>query len=209
MRQTQRRRPTAALVISIIALFVALGGSSYAAFRLPNSSVGTKQLKNGAVTTRKLKNGAITAAKLNVTGVTVPNALHANSSAVATEATHATDASNAANAGALGGSPPSAFEKASSILTAVVTDNGTTAAVVRGTAGVTAKRIDAGVVDVSFPRDVSKCTWIATQGNPGDSFVPGVFATVRGNGPSSVVEVVTEDTTDTQVDANFHLAAIC
>src|SRR5262249_48856144 len=64
MRQIQRRRPTAALVISIVALFVALGGSSYAAFRLPNSSVGTKQLKNAAVTTPKLKNGTVTAAKL-------------------------------------------------------------------------------------------------------------------------------------------------
>jgi hypothetical protein len=38
--------------VSIIALFVALGGTSYAA--LANGSVGTKQLKNEAVTNQKL-----------------------------------------------------------------------------------------------------------------------------------------------------------
>ena len=35
--------------ISLTALFVALGGTSYAAFSLPAGSVGTKQLRNGAV----------------------------------------------------------------------------------------------------------------------------------------------------------------
>ncbi len=48
-------RPSPALVISLIALFVALGGTSYAAINsLPKNSVGTKQLKNGAVTAKKL-----------------------------------------------------------------------------------------------------------------------------------------------------------
>jgi len=46
------------LVISVIALFVALGGTSYAAITsLPANSVGTKQLKNGAVTATKLAYG--------------------------------------------------------------------------------------------------------------------------------------------------------
>lgn len=73
------RAPSPALAVSLVALVMALGGTSYAAFTLPNNSVGTKQLKNGAVTTPKLKNGAVTASKLNTTGVTVPNALQANS----------------------------------------------------------------------------------------------------------------------------------
>jgi hypothetical protein len=47
-----------ALVISLIALFVALGGTSYAAITsLPVNSVGTPQLKNGAVTAPKLAYG--------------------------------------------------------------------------------------------------------------------------------------------------------
>jgi hypothetical protein len=75
-------------------LIVALGGTSYAAFSLPKNGVGTRQLKNGAVTTgklkngavttRKLRNGAVTKDKLNVAGVTVPNALHADTAGTAT-----------------------------------------------------------------------------------------------------------------------------
>ena len=73
----QKRRftaPSPALVISLIALFVALGGTTYAATSLPSNSVGTKQLKKNAVTGPKIKNNAVTAAKLNTKGVTVPNA---------------------------------------------------------------------------------------------------------------------------------------
>jgi len=48
------RAPSPALVISLIALFVALGGTTYAATRLPANSVGTKQLRKGAVTPPKV-----------------------------------------------------------------------------------------------------------------------------------------------------------
>jgi hypothetical protein len=40
--------------IAYLALFVALGGTSYATFRLPAGSVGTRELRNGAVTATKL-----------------------------------------------------------------------------------------------------------------------------------------------------------
>ncbi len=63
-------RPSPSLVISFIALLVALGGTGYAAFRVPKNSVGSKQLKNNAVTTKKIKNGAVTAAKLAVGSLT-------------------------------------------------------------------------------------------------------------------------------------------
>jgi hypothetical protein len=51
------RRPSPALVISCVALTVALGGTSYATvLQVPKNSVGTPQLKNSAVTTAKVKN---------------------------------------------------------------------------------------------------------------------------------------------------------
>jgi hypothetical protein len=59
-----RRRPSASLVISVIALFVALGGVGYAAVRVPDHSVGTAQLKNGAVSTANIKNNAVTYRKI-------------------------------------------------------------------------------------------------------------------------------------------------
>ena len=53
--------------IGLLALFVALSGTSYAAITLPRNSVGTTQLKQNAVTGPKIKKGAVTAAKINFT----------------------------------------------------------------------------------------------------------------------------------------------
>lgn len=59
------RRPSPALVIACIALFVALGGTGYAVVKLPRNSVGTKQLKKNAVTSPKVKDNAITGFDVN------------------------------------------------------------------------------------------------------------------------------------------------
>ncbi|HXR59976.1 MAG TPA: collagen-like protein, partial [Solirubrobacterales bacterium] len=56
---------TYANVVATLALFVALGGASYAALQLPKNSVGAKQLKKNAVTSRKIAKGAVTRAKLS------------------------------------------------------------------------------------------------------------------------------------------------
>ena len=53
------RRPSPALVVSIIALVFAMGGTGWAVTQLPKNSVGTQQLKNSAVTSPKIKDGAI------------------------------------------------------------------------------------------------------------------------------------------------------
>ena len=45
--------------VAYLALFVALGGTSYAAFNLPKNSVGTPQLRTGAVTPAKINHGLI------------------------------------------------------------------------------------------------------------------------------------------------------
>jgi hypothetical protein len=48
-------------VTSLVALFVALGGTSYAVVSLPKSSVGAKQLKRNAVSTKKVKDRSLLA----------------------------------------------------------------------------------------------------------------------------------------------------
>jgi hypothetical protein len=98
------RRPSPALVVSVVALVVALSGTSYAAFTLPQNSVGTTQLKNGAVTDTKIRNRAVTKAKLNLAGVVAPSAINAN---------HANSADNAAT---LGGLPGTAYLSSSALV---------------------------------------------------------------------------------------------
>lgn len=52
-------RPSFPTVISLLALFIALGGVSYAAIQIPANSVGTKQLKNSSVTSSKVKDRSL------------------------------------------------------------------------------------------------------------------------------------------------------
>ena len=59
MRNLKLQRPSPALVVALIALSVALGGTGYAAVVLPANSVGTKQLKKNAVTAAKVKNASL------------------------------------------------------------------------------------------------------------------------------------------------------
>lgn len=55
-------RPTYANVTSTLALFVALGGVSWAATTLPRNSVGSAQLKRNAVTASDVRLDGITSA---------------------------------------------------------------------------------------------------------------------------------------------------
>lgn len=88
----RRLRPSPAMVVAFIALFIAIGGSSYAVTRLPNNSVGPKQLKRNAVTGAKVKNRSLTAADIKVASLA--------GVASAASATNATNAANATHAGA-------------------------------------------------------------------------------------------------------------
>ena len=66
MRRLVSVRPSAAMIVALLALFVALGGSAYAvkAATAPPNSVVTKSIKKGAVTRLKLANGAVGASQL-------------------------------------------------------------------------------------------------------------------------------------------------
>jgi hypothetical protein len=105
-----RRHATYGNVTATLALFIALGGSAYAAVALPANSVGSRQLRKNAVTTSKIKNNAITGAKVRKDTLTgadirestlgqVPSALAANTATTATNATNATRATTSTTAG--------------------------------------------------------------------------------------------------------------
>jgi hypothetical protein len=60
--------------IAYLALFLALGGTSYAAVELPANSVGARQLRNGSVNNAKVKAHSLHAAAL-AAGVIPPAAI--------------------------------------------------------------------------------------------------------------------------------------
>jgi hypothetical protein len=64
-----RQRLSYANVASTLALFIALGGASYAAIKLPKDSVGGRQIKAGAVKAGDLADGAVKASKLKAGAV--------------------------------------------------------------------------------------------------------------------------------------------
>lgn len=60
MRRLVRHRPSPAMIVALVALFVAMSGASYAALIAP-SSVGPRQLKKDAVRSPKVKDHSLKA----------------------------------------------------------------------------------------------------------------------------------------------------
>lgn len=69
--KTRRFRPSPALVISCVALFVALTGSAFAAGLLRPNSVGTRQIIDGGVRTADIQEGSVDVTKLAPNSVTL------------------------------------------------------------------------------------------------------------------------------------------
>lgn len=97
------RRPSPALVISVIALFVALGGTGYAAVQISG-----KSLKNGSVTGKKLKNKTITGAKVKPDSLTGKEIKESSLGTVPS----ASSAASAGNASTLDGKSAASFAAA-------------------------------------------------------------------------------------------------
>ena len=115
MRRILRRLPSPAMVVACIALAVALGGTSYAAIKLPRNSVGTKQLQKNAVVATKLSERSVGPRKLQNNAVTTRSVKDNQlTGAKIVESTlqkvpSATMADTAANANTVGGYLPRRF----------------------------------------------------------------------------------------------------
>jgi hypothetical protein len=91
------------MVVSLIALFVALGGTSYAALKIPRNSVGSAQVINGSLQKGDLSTKAVAALKGNRGAQGAPGAQGAAGTAGATGAVGATGPAGAAGAGGAAG----------------------------------------------------------------------------------------------------------
>jgi hypothetical protein len=70
MRRILRRRPSPAMIVATIALFIAIGGTTYAGITLPANSVGSAQLKRSAVVNSRIFPGAVSNSKMGRGAVT-------------------------------------------------------------------------------------------------------------------------------------------
>jgi hypothetical protein len=66
----KRLRPSPAVCMALLALFVSLGGTTYAVTSLPRDSVGTRQLRDRSVTEDKLSGSAVITPKMATGAVT-------------------------------------------------------------------------------------------------------------------------------------------
>lgn len=114
-RRVLAHRPSPATIIALLAMFIAMGGTTYAVTKLPKRSVGSLQLKKGAVHKENIANGAVTASKLGrgliaaaPAAATGPAIVNVPSDSVA-YASRAGWADAAGNASALNGKDSSYF----------------------------------------------------------------------------------------------------
>jgi hypothetical protein len=97
------RRPSAPLVISVIALFAALGGTSYAAAKITGKEIAKKTIKGGNVATKTLSGKKL---KLDTLG---GDQIDESKLGAVPNADHATAADSAGNADKLDGLDSASF----------------------------------------------------------------------------------------------------
>jgi hypothetical protein len=108
MNKVLSRRPSASMVVALIALVVASSGTAVAATKLVS---GDGLIKKRSLSGNRLRNHTITGTQINFNRLgIVPSAADA---ANAGHASLANDATNATNSGELGGQPPSAYDSSS------------------------------------------------------------------------------------------------
>jgi hypothetical protein len=109
-----RRRLNYANIVASLALFVALGGVSYAASTAAKNSVKSTSIGNGQVKNVDLGSNAVTSSKIKNNSIKGADILESSlskvpSAAKADQAVHATKADLATNANTLGGFAPTDF----------------------------------------------------------------------------------------------------
>ncbi|HEX7582656.1 MAG TPA: hypothetical protein VF321_06170, partial [Gaiellaceae bacterium] len=184
LRLLAERRPSPALVVACVALFVALAGTGVAAVvaLVPKDSVGTAQLRSNAVVSSKVKDHSLEAKDF------------------------ANGQLPAGPAGATGATGPAGPIGPGITTWAIVKANGT----LDKASGVTAvTRTAVGTYNVAFAVDVTNCSLLASAGSDSaSSKIRGAIANFNRTTTPTIVQVTTSTGT-TAGDRAFSLAAIC
>jgi hypothetical protein len=201
------------LILSLIALFVALGGPSYAADlisgkRIKNHSISGKKLKTNSIGGKAVKESALGKVRAATRADSAATAATATAADTATRAATADTANSAANATQLGGVAAGDYSRR---LFAVY--DATTDSLVRGAGAVSVETGGGpGVRAIRFNRDVSSCAWVATRGDQaaGGASTGFISTELASLGQPDQVMVRTRDVTNSFYEAvDFHLVVLC
>jgi hypothetical protein len=198
--------PSPALLVALLALFVAIGGTAFAVHK-----IGTKQLKKEAVSEAKLKDGAVSMPKLRDAAVTnakladdaVTNAKLADGAVADGEL-----AQGAVTSGKLAEGAVTSSKLAHSFRWAVIDSDGTIARSLGATGSVNVASVT-GSYEVTFDRNVSGCAFDVSLGGPDTTTYPGYSSAARLAGDSTGVSVYTTDANANPTDRPFHLVVLC
>ena len=203
--------------VALLALFVALGGTSFAAGNavLARNSVGTRQVIDGSLQTTDLSSKARTALKgktgprgatgapgaPGATGSTGARATGAAGTPGATGSTGAPGATGATGPQGPRGTPG----QAASNLFAALDSDGT---LLKGSGATATERGDVGAYRIQFDTDITNCVYLATAGQDTGSLFENYHLYTSRTG-TSTVNVQVFDEKNSPLDRPFFLAVVC
>lgn len=212
-----RRRLSFANVTSAIALFVALGGTSYAAITLPSNSVGSAQIRTHAVKKSEIDKHAVGRWEILPNGV--------DRSEIRRDAVGGSEIrGNAVSSDEVQDGTLQAEDLSTAGKTALAALNGVTFRVAStgagAAAGGNAKSIahtaTSGVYTVDLGQDVSACEYAATLGGvkSGTTIEPpaataGLITASPSTDATKVVVSISTAPGGGAVDSAFHLLVAC
>src|SRR4051794_283556 len=170
-------------VVATLALFIALGGTSYAALKLPKNSVGSTQIKAGAVHSGEVANRTI---RLGDISLSARSSLRGQTGAQGQQGAQGP-------AGAAAVKHFAVVNAAGQFLRGDAKSGGSAGAI--------------GSYTVGFADSVSGCAFSATLGTSDGSTVPAGRITVNDRG--GAVGVQTYDAAGGAADLPFHLIVAC
>jgi hypothetical protein len=191
-----RRRFSYANVMATVAVFIALGGTSYAVATLPRNSVGAKQIRTNAVGHSEVRTGAIRSSDLHNGSVSLKDLASKTRTALR---------------GRRGATGPAGPPGTAPIPYAAAVDAG--AGVRSNTGGHLAEDghlIGSGLYNILFDRDMTSCYAVASL-----SSVPGSTPVTPENGEtvtqttSNGVIVRTRNSSGGPTDLPFHVIVVC
>jgi hypothetical protein len=200
-----RSKLTYANVVATLALFIALGGSSYAAISLSNNSVKSKHIAEGAVKRSDIGKGAVNSAKV------------ADLSLLAEDfkagQLPAGPQGPKGDKGDIGPPGPSGRDVDVSVMYANVSSGG---ALINGSHATGASGVGS-IYSITFDRSVQGCAATADAGwtaaTPGSSSFAGIMQVDTAafvTGGTNTVRVINATGADVaNRPTNFHLVVIC